>query len=77
MPSGHRLLTSCGIAVVSGALYALAYPPLGWWPLVFPGIAGFLIALRGHKGPNTLAIAAIWTLILTAKKQSDPNQQST
>ncbi|MGD9419652.1 MAG: apolipoprotein N-acyltransferase [Verrucomicrobiota bacterium JB025] len=60
MQSGHRLLTSCGIAALSGALYALAYPPLGWWPLVFPGIAGFLIALRGHKGPNTLAIGLLF-----------------
>ena len=40
----------CGMAVLSGAVYAMAYPPLGWGWLVFPGLVGLLLALRGQHG---------------------------
>ncbi len=40
----------CALAVVSGFVYALAFPPLGWGWLVIPGITGFLIALHGQSG---------------------------
>jgi apolipoprotein N-acyltransferase len=36
------------MAVLSGAVYAMAYPPLGWGWLVFPGLVGLLLALRGQ-----------------------------
>ena len=38
------------MAVLSGAVYAMAYPPLGWGWLVVPGLAGLLLALRGQHG---------------------------
>jgi apolipoprotein N-acyltransferase len=38
------------MAVLSGAVYAMAYPPLGWGWLVFPGLVGLLLALRGQHG---------------------------
>ena len=38
------------MAVLSGAVYAMAYPPLGWGGLVFPGLVGLLLALRGQHG---------------------------
>lgn len=44
------------MAMVSGGLYALAYPPLGWRLLVFPGIAGLVIALQGMSGTRARAI---------------------
>lgn len=46
----------CGLALLSGALYALAYPPLGWGWLVFPGLAGLLVALRGQRGTRARTI---------------------
>ena len=46
----------CGLAIVSGAVFALAYPPLGWGWLVVPGLAGLLVALRGLQGSRVRAI---------------------
>ncbi|MES2922990.1 MAG: nitrilase-related carbon-nitrogen hydrolase [Verrucomicrobiota bacterium] len=46
----------CGLAVLSGATYAMAYPPLGWRWLVIPGLAGLLVALRGQSGTRARAI---------------------
>ncbi len=46
----------CGLAMLSGAAYAAAYPPLGWRWMVFVGLAGLLIALRGQKGTHARAI---------------------
>lgn len=46
----------CGLAILSGAVYALAYPPLGWGWLVVPGLVGLLVALRGQHGTRARAI---------------------
>ena len=46
----------CGLAILSGAVYALAYPPLGWGWLVIPGLAGLLVALQGQRGTRARAI---------------------
>jgi apolipoprotein N-acyltransferase len=50
MKTERPFLASCGLAVLSGATYAMAYPPLGWGWLVFPGLIGLLLALRGQVG---------------------------
>jgi apolipoprotein N-acyltransferase len=45
-----------GLAVASGGVYSLAYPPLGWgWPVV-PAVAGLLVALQGQRGSRARAI---------------------
>ncbi|MEO5716412.1 MAG: nitrilase-related carbon-nitrogen hydrolase [Luteolibacter sp.] len=49
----------CGLALVSGLVYALAYPPAGFGWLVVPGLAGLLIALRGQRGTRGRAIGFI------------------
>jgi apolipoprotein N-acyltransferase len=49
----------CGLACLSGAVYALAYPPLGWGWLVFPGVVGLLTALQGQRGTRARAIGFI------------------
>lgn len=46
----------CGLAIASGAVFALAYPPLGWGWLVVPGLAGLLVALRGQHGSRARGI---------------------
>lgn len=49
-------MAKCALAIASGAIYALAFPPLGWSFLVFPGIAGLVIALQGMSGTRARAI---------------------
>ncbi len=49
----------CLLALVSGVVFALAYPPLGWGWLVVPGIVGLLAALRGQEGTRGRAIGFI------------------
>jgi apolipoprotein N-acyltransferase len=39
----------CVLAIVSGLCFALAFPPLDWGWLVFPGLAGLLVALQGQS----------------------------
>lgn len=56
MPSPTSHPARCGLAVLSGAVYALAYPPLGWGWLVVPGLAGLLAALHGQCGTQARAI---------------------
>lgn len=46
----------CGLSIVSGGVFALAYPPLGWGWLVVPGLLGLLLALRGQYGSRARAI---------------------
>ena len=46
----------CLFAVLSGGIYAMAYPPLGWGWLVVPGMLGLLAALHGQHGTRARAI---------------------
>lgn len=52
-------IARCLLAVASGALYSLAYPPLGWGWLVLPGMAGLIWILRDLKGSQARAIGFI------------------
>ncbi len=56
MKSINCYAARCGLAILSGAVYAMAYPPLGWGWLVIPGLAGLLLALRGQSGTRARAI---------------------
>lgn len=56
MPSPISLPARCGIAILSGAAYALAFPPLGWRWLVVPGVAGLLLSLQGLRGAQARGI---------------------
>jgi apolipoprotein N-acyltransferase len=49
----------CILAVVSGAVVAAAFPPLGGRALIFPGIAGLLLALRGLSGTRARTVGFI------------------
>lgn len=46
----------CFLALVSGAVYSLAYPPIGWRWLVLVGISGLLLALKDQRGSRARAI---------------------
>lgn len=52
VPFAFRL----ALAMASGGVYALAYPPLGWRWLVVPGVAGLLVALQGQTGTRARAL---------------------
>ncbi|MCW1883438.1 hypothetical protein OKA04_01775 [Luteolibacter flavescens] len=58
----HRLL----LAVVSGGLYALAYPPLGWRWLVVPGLVGLLVALHDQKGSRARVLGLLHGMMVFA-----------
>ncbi|MES2438262.1 MAG: nitrilase-related carbon-nitrogen hydrolase [Verrucomicrobiota bacterium] len=49
----------CALSVFSGALFAAAFPPIGWRWLVVPGLAGLLLALQGQKGTRARALGFI------------------
>jgi apolipoprotein N-acyltransferase len=51
---GHALRLV--LAIASGGLYSLAFPPLGWGWLVVPAVAGLLIALHGQRGSRARAV---------------------
>ena len=50
------LAARCGLAIVSGAIYSSAYPPLGWRWMILPGTAGLLLALGNNTGTRARAI---------------------
>lgn len=52
MPLSFALLA----AVASGFITDLAFPDLGWWPLVFPGVGLLLLALIGRSAWGSLLI---------------------
>lgn len=52
MPLSFALLA----AVASGFITDLAFPDVGWWPLVFPGVGLLLLALIGRSVWGSLLI---------------------
>ncbi|GAA5125493.1 hypothetical protein JIN84_14205 [Luteolibacter yonseiensis] len=46
----------CTLSVISGAVFASAFPAIGWRWLVLPGLVGLLIALDGEKGTRARTI---------------------
>ncbi len=56
MSISFNLPARCVLAVVSGLTYALAFPPLDWGWLVFPGIGGLLVSLHKQTGTNARMI---------------------
>ena len=54
----------CVLSVVSGLCYALAFPPLDWGWLVFPGIAGLLVALQGQSAGRARLLGLLHGLVV-------------
>lgn len=48
-----------GLAAISGGMYSLAFPPLGWRWLAIVGIAVLLFTLRGHRGSRARLIGFV------------------
>jgi apolipoprotein N-acyltransferase len=63
-------ISYCGLAVLSGAVYAMAFPPFGWRWLIFVSIAGLLLALRNQHGARARAIGFLFGLTAYAMSLS-------
>lgn len=59
----NRYGARCVAAAFSGLLIALAYPPLGWGWLVFPGLAGFFLAIRGQSGTRVRGLGFLHGMV--------------
>ena len=62
MPVSNRFsgfAPRCLLSVISGGIHALAFPPLGWGWLVFPGIAGLLLAVGKQQGPRSMLLGLL------------------
>lgn len=57
------LTARCGLAVLSGVAYALAFPPLGWRWLIVPGIAGLLMSLQGLRGARARGVGFLYGMV--------------
>lgn len=55
MPLSIALL----VAVASGFVTSLAFPGLGWWPMVFPGLALMLLSLIGRGAWTGLLVGFV------------------
>lgn len=45
--AGTHLGLRAGLAIVAGVVTALGFAPFGWWPLLFPGVAGLSLVVLG------------------------------
>lgn len=57
------LLPSLLATVVSGVLYALAFPPLRWRALSWIALVPLLLALRDASWRRRAALGVVWTLV--------------
>lgn len=53
----------CGLTVLSGVTYALAFPPLGWRWLIVPGIVGLLLSLQGLRGSRARGVGFLHGMV--------------
>jgi apolipoprotein N-acyltransferase len=53
----------CALAVFSGALFAAAFPQMGWRWLVIPGLVGLLLALDGQKGTRARTLGFLHGMV--------------
>lgn len=46
----RRVVWPAFATLLAGMAVALGFEPFGWWPLVFVGVAGLTLAVRGADG---------------------------
>ncbi len=54
-----RLRAALALTTLSGVLYGLAFPPLGWWPLAWVALVPFLVAVSAG-GARRAAGLGLW-----------------
>lgn len=65
-PARPTTLVNLALALVGGLVHAAAFPPLGWWPLVFLGPVVLLRALRGASPREGAAVGLAWGMAALA-----------
>jgi apolipoprotein N-acyltransferase len=50
----------CALALLSGLVFAMAFPPVGWRWLVVPGFVGFLVSLAGQHGTRARVLGFLF-----------------
>ncbi len=54
-----RLGSAVALTVLAGALYGLAFPPLGWWPLAWVALVPFLLAIASGGRGRALGLGVV------------------
>jgi apolipoprotein N-acyltransferase len=49
-------------AAIIGVLTCAAFPPWGWWPLAFVGVAGFALVVRGRSCASSYRLGLAYAL---------------
>lgn len=60
-----RLPGALALTALSGALYGLAFPPVGWWPLAWVALVPFLVALRGSRPRRAIGLGVVLGITLS------------
>lgn len=60
-----RLRAALGLTTLSGVLYGLAFPPLGWWPLAWVALAPFLVAVAASGARRAVGLG-LWLGIVAS-----------
>jgi apolipoprotein N-acyltransferase len=53
------LAAAIALTAVSGALYGLAFPPVGWWPLAWIALVPFLVAIRDASAGRAIGLGVL------------------
>lgn len=53
------------LSALSGALYGLAFPPVGWWPLAWIALVPFLVAVRGSPPRRAAGLGVVLGVTLS------------
>ena len=58
----HATLWRCLLAVLAGVATGLGQAPVGWWPLVIPGVAGLTLLVRRARPRAALGLGYLYGL---------------
>jgi apolipoprotein N-acyltransferase len=61
-----RLWVAVALTALSGALYGLAFPPVGWWPLAWVALVPFLVAVGESSAGRGLALGMLLGVAVAA-----------
>jgi apolipoprotein N-acyltransferase len=60
-----RLGAAVALTTLSGALYGLAFPPVGWWPLAWVALAPFLIAVGRSSARRAIGLGVLLGIVVS------------
>jgi apolipoprotein N-acyltransferase len=54
-----RLAAALALTILAGALYGLAFPPVGWWPLAWVALVPFLTAVAASRARRAAGLGVV------------------